>query len=49
VQELCEANGGTGGGHEGAAGGKIPTANLKAFLRDLSKSLQKGGNAGEAE
>lgn len=41
LQELSSLHGGSGGGHEAAAGGKIPTSQLKAFLRALNKRLQK--------
>jgi single-stranded-DNA-specific exonuclease len=41
IHELCKVRGGSGGGHEAAAGGKIPTAQLKVFLRDLNRRLLK--------
>ncbi len=41
AQEVGGLHGGSGGGHEAAAGGKIPTSQLKAFLRVLNKRLQK--------
>ncbi len=41
VQELCELHEGSGGGHEAAAGGKIPTSQLKEFLEALDKRMQR--------
>jgi len=40
VKEIADQYGGNGGGHEAAAGCKIPTARLKVFLRTLNKRLQ---------
>tara|TARA_B100001971_G_scaffold191460_1_gene194981 strand:- start:389 stop:1810 length:1422 start_codon:yes stop_codon:yes gene_type:complete len=40
VKELADQYGGNGGGHEAAAGCKIPTSQLKVFLRILNKRLQ---------
>jgi RecJ-like exonuclease len=40
IKELVELHGGTGGGHEAAAGCKIPSLKLKQFLTDLNKKLQ---------
>jgi RecJ-like exonuclease len=40
VHELSQIHGGTGGGHEAAAGSKIPTSKLKSYLSDLNKRLR---------
>jgi len=39
VHEVCSSYGGSGGGHEAAAGCKILTSHLKAFLKTLDNSL----------
>ena len=39
AQEICSSYGGSGGGHETAAGCKIPTSHLKPFLKTLDNSL----------
>jgi len=41
VQEVSGKCGGSGGGHEAAAGAKVPASQLKMFLRLLDKRLQK--------
>jgi len=40
VKELADQYSGNGGGHEAAAGCKIPTSKLKVFLRTLNRRLQ---------
>jgi len=38
---VSSQSGGSGGGHEAAAGAKVPASQLKTFLRLLDKRLQK--------
>jgi len=40
IKELADQHDGNGGGHEAAAGCKIPTSKLKVFLRIFNKRLQ---------
>lgn len=39
VGEVTSRNGGTGGGHPMASGGRIPAKNLKDFLKDLDEAV----------
>ena len=41
VGQAAARNGGTGGGHPRAAGGRIPENNLKQFLLDLDEAVGK--------
>lgn len=42
VGEAAKKNGGTGGGHPHAAGGRIPAASIMDFLKDLDGSITAG-------
>ncbi len=39
IGDVASRNGGTGGGHPRAAGGRIPAKNMKQFLLDLDKAI----------
>jgi RecJ-like exonuclease len=41
VGEAAAKNGGTGGGHPHAAGGRIPESNMRQFLLDLDEAVGK--------
>jgi RecJ-like exonuclease len=41
IGEVAARNGGTGGGHPRAAGGRIPESNMKQFLLDLDNAVGK--------
>jgi RecJ-like exonuclease len=41
IGDVAGRNGGTGGGHPHAAGGRIPEANMRQFLLDLDESVGK--------
>jgi single-stranded-DNA-specific exonuclease len=41
VGEAASRNGGTGGGHPHAAGGRIPAPNMRQFLLDLDEAVGK--------
>ncbi|HTY90219.1 MAG TPA: DHHA1 domain-containing protein [Methanocella sp.] len=41
IGETASKNGGTGGGHPRAAGGRVPESNMKQFLLDLDEAIGK--------
>ncbi len=41
IGDVAAKNGGTGGGHPRAAGGRIPESNMKQFLLDLDEAVGK--------
>lgn len=41
IGEVAAKNGGTGGGHPRAAGGRIPENNMRQFLLDLDEAVGK--------
>jgi RecJ-like exonuclease len=46
VGEAAHMNGGTGGGHPQAAGGRIPAPNIMDFIKDLDSLIASGRKRG---